>query len=196
MIDEEATMLDLQAMRLAAQQRQWTSLQDIFKRVISELDPLIALQIPAEQVQAFLPVFESYYPDAKWVRELALTVVLYASAPRELPVHILNQFPSPGCGNFLMSVFELAWSVEPEYTVFERFSHITNATANGILAQLQHVYFAYRPDSFAVLHDPEVAAEVRSQVQYNFWIDSQVAARDTELWLGVVDAVELRLKEK
>lgn len=195
MIDETTT-LDLQAMRLAAQQRQWTSVQDIFKRLISELDPLVALQIPAEQVQAFLPVFESYYPEATWVRELALTVVAYASAPRELPVHVLNQFPSPGCGNFLMSVFELAWSVEPDYTVFERFSHITNATANAILAQLQHLYFDYRPDSFAALHDPEAAADVRSQVQYNFWMDAQVAARDTELWLHVVDAVEARLKER
>lgn len=194
MIDQ--TTLDIQAMRLAAQQRQWTSLQDIFKRLIAELDPLVALQIPAEQVQAFLPTFESYYPDAKWVRELALTVVLYASSPKDLPVHTLNQFPSPGCGNFLMAVFELAWSIHTEFTVFEQYSHITNAVSNGILARLQHLYFAYRPDSYAVLHDPNTSAETRSEVQYRFWLDAEVARRDTELWLHVVDAVEKRIQER
>ena len=72
---------DLRIMRTAAEQREWTTLQDTFKRLIAHLDPLIALQIAAVRTQAFLPTFESYYPEAKWLRDLMLTVVSYASAP-------------------------------------------------------------------------------------------------------------------
>ena len=48
----------------------------------------------------------------RWVRQLLLTVVSYASAPNELPAHAVNQFPSPGCGNFVSAVLDLARTVQ------------------------------------------------------------------------------------
>lgn len=187
------TELDLKTMRIAAQQREWNTLQDTFKRLIANLEPLIALQIAAPRVQGFLPTFESYYPEAGWVKELLLTVIAYASAPSELPVHVLNQFPSPGCGNFLMSVFELAWTVQPGEEVFERYSHITNAVSNAILAELQHLYFRTHPNEYAALHEDN--AWVRSKIQAKFWLDAEVAQRDTRRWLEITDDLEKMLED-
>lgn len=185
---------DLQTLRIAAQQREWTTLQDTLKRLLTELDVLVALQVAAAQAENFFPTFEAYYPEAGWVRELLLTVISYGSAPKDLPLHSVSQFASPGCGNFLMAVFDMARAVQSEYTVFERYSHITNGVANGILADLQHIYFSQREGDYIQLRemegDEQILAEKRAQIQYAFWLDAQVAQRDTEIWLAVADHVE------
>lgn len=186
---------DLRALRIAAQQRQWNTMQDTLKRLLAGLEPLVALGVAAERVRDFLPVFEREYPEADWVRELALTVISYASAPRDLPVHAVNQFPRPGCGNFIMAVFDLARAVQPEYTVFERYSHITNSVANVILAELQHTYFSAHPGVFAALRNPDASQQAITQAQQSFWIDAATGERDTALWLQVADAVEALLRD-
>lgn len=182
---------DLNQLRMAAREREWTTLQDTFKRLIANLEPLVALSIAANRATSFLPIFEAYYPEAGWVRELLLTVVSYASAPDELPEHAVMQFPSPGCGNFIRAVFDLARGVQAKYTVFERYSHITNATANAILAELSALYFAERLDEFEGLRAAQAGYQA---VQYRFWTDDVVAVRDTQLWLAVADEVEAKLR--
>jgi hypothetical protein len=184
---------DLDALRIAAQQREWTRLQDTLKLLLARLDPLLALTVPAEHAWEFLPLFEQHYPEAGWVRELLLTVISYASAPRELPEHVVNQFPAPGCGNFVLGVLDLARAVQAEYTLFERYSHITNATANLILADLQYTYFASHPEEFDRLVDPDTTFEIVAEIRYRFWLDDEVAARDTWLWLAVAAEVEEKL---
>jgi len=189
-------LADLQNMRNAARQREWTTLQDTFKRLIADVDPLIALSITARQMQKFLPRFEKAYPEAGWVRELLLTVMSYASAPapKDLPLAAINQFPSPGMGNFIMAVFDLARAVRTEYTVFERYSHITNATANVVLADLQHFYFNRHPDAYATLRAEESSEAERAEIQGRFWLDGNVAWRDAATWLEIIDDVEAKLR--
>ncbi len=182
---------DLQALRQSAQNRDWTTSQDTLKRLLARMEPLVALGIAAPQVQAFLPTFESYYPEATWVRELLLTVIAYASAPKDLPVHTIHQFTEPGCGNFLLAVFDTARTVQPEYSHFERYSHITNAVANAILADLQHQYYRVHPDDFARLRDPDTPPDVAAGIQIAFW--QAVAGQDTTLWLHIADAIENQL---
>jgi hypothetical protein len=186
---------DLEMMRTAAQQREWTTLQDTLKRLLAAFDPLVALTVAAERARRFLPTFERHHPDALWVRELLLTVISYASAPDELPQHAVNQFPTPGCGNFIMAVFDMARAVQQGYTVYERYSHITNATANVILAELQHEYFSRREEEYTRLRDPDTGQQDAAQIQYNFWLDGEIAKRDTAAWLQVADEVTRLVKK-
>lgn len=178
---------DLSQMRIAASQREWTTLQDTFKRLIADLDPLIALSVVAPRVQAFFPKFHHYYPDAGWAQELFLTVMNYASAPNDLPIHNVRQFPSPGCGNFLMAIFDLARAVQQGYETFERYSHITNAAANAILADLQYTYFKNRLDLFQQFRDADTGLLLYQHIQVRFWMDDVVGKRDTALWLHLAD---------
>jgi hypothetical protein len=187
---------DLQLMRAAAKRREWTTLQDTLKRLFATLDPLLALQIGATRVHPFLPTFESYYPDAGWVREVLLTVISYASAPADLPEHTINQFPSPGCGNFVMAVLDCARVVQDKYSVFERYSHATNVVANGILAELTHVYFADRLDVYAQFIDPATDQATRNQIQYDFWLDKDVEQIDQKLWLQIAYEIKKRIEGK
>ena len=99
---------DIAALRIAAQQREWNTLQDTLKRLLTLLEPLLGLEIAAVRVHQHLPRFQHYYPEAGWVRELVLGVVSYAIAPKDLPVHAVTQFPSPGCGNYVSAVLDLA----------------------------------------------------------------------------------------
>ena len=194
MTDEQTH--DLKLMRSAAKQREWTTSQDILKRLFATLDPLLALQIGAPRLQAFLPTFETYYPDAGWVRELMLTVISYASAPTDLPEGTINQFPSPGCGNFVMAVLDSARTVQDKYTVFERYSHATNSIANAILAELTHVYFAERPELYAQFIDPETDPETRTKIQYDFWLDKEVSQTDQKLWLQIAYQIKKHIERK
>lgn len=180
---------DLAVLRAAAHRREWTALQDTLKRLLARLEPLVALAVVAEPVTAHLPRFEAYYPEAGWVRELLLTVVSYASAPRDLPLHALSQFPSPGCGNYVSAVFDLARTVQPETSPFERYSFITSAAANALLAALMDRYFGPRPDEWALLGDESA----RQAVYGRFWLDADVAAADTAAWLALADRVGAQL---
>ncbi len=184
---------DLAALRAAAHQREWTTLQDTLKRLLTALDPLIALSVAADPVREFLPRFEGYFPEAGWLRELLLTVISYASAPNDLPEGSVNQFPQPGCGNYTKAVLDLARAVQDKYTLFERYSHITNAIANAILAELTHLYFSQHTDQFTIFSDLNTDPNERAQIQYAFWLDAEVEARDTDLWLQVADAIEKTL---
>lgn len=180
---------DLIVLRHAVQERDWTTTQDIFKRLLTQLDPLIALSVVTPRIQAFIPKFQHYYPEAKWVRDLMLTVVVYGSSPREIPFHAVRDFPSPGCGNFLMAVFDLAQTVQSEHTIYERYSFITNAAANAILAQLQYSYFKNRPEYYALYRDHETDPETRQAIQTDFWLDETVAKTDIALWTNLVNTL-------
>jgi len=185
---------DLYILRQAAQGRAWNTAQDTLKRLLAMLEPLIALSVAAPGVQAFLPTFQQAYPEAGWVRELLLTVVAYAAAPNDLPEQAVNQFPNPGCGNYVKAVLDLARAVQPKYTVFERYSHITNAIANTILAELSHLYYSQHPDEFNHLMDEQTDPDEKAQIQFRFWLDESVAVRDTELWLVIADHLENQLR--
>jgi len=193
---------DLTVLRTAAHQREWTTLLDTLKRLLALIEPIPALEIPAARIQAHLPRFEKYYPEARWVRELFLTVVSYASAPNDLPEHAVAQFPSPGCGNFVSAVLDVARAVQGKYTVFERYSFITNATANAVLADLMDFYYSDHPDQWERLTqspdevDAETGLTARQQIYAAFWLDAGVAARDTAAWLDVAAVVEGKLGGK
>lgn len=191
---------DLAVLRAAAVQREWTRLQDTLKRLLTQLDPLEALEIPALRVQGFLPRFEAYYPEAGWVRELLLMMMSYGTAPRELPpAHVVNQFPSPGCGNYVAAVLDLARAVQEGVSPYERYSFITNATANAVLAELMDLYYRERESDWQRLNDspeeidPDTGLTLRQTLYGAFWLDEAVAECDTALWLEIADALAAKI---
>ncbi len=198
MTDSQA---DLETLRAAAHQREWNTLQDTLKRLLARLEPLVALEIAAAQMVHHLPRFEAYYPEAGWVRQLLLTVVSYASAPEQLPSHAVNQFPSPGCGNYVSGVLDLARAVQTGVSSFERYSFITNALANTLLAVLMDQYYSQHEEEWERLNtqaeaiNPVTGLTTRQELYMRFWTDAAVAERDTALWLAVATSVEEKFKE-
>lgn len=193
---------DVETLRTAARQREWNTLQDTLKRLLALLEPLAGVEIAATRIHSHLPRFEHYYPEAGWVRELLLTVVSYASAPDELPGHAVNQFPQPGCGNFVNAVLDLARTVQAGVSPFERYSFITNAVANAVLAELMDFYYSQHPDEWSKLTEagdainPETGLLVRQELYMKFWTDEEVARRDSAAWFEIADVVAGKLDEK
>lgn len=190
------TQSDCTQLRLSAQQREWGTSQDTLKRLLAQLDPLIAVSIAAPLFETFLPKFEGMYPEARWVRDILLTVIVYGSASDDLPTHSIPQFPKAGCAHFLLAVFDLARAVQSTQSEFEKYSHVTNAISNIILAYLQYDHFRYRPDSYAILRDDSTPLEERERIQFNFWMDKRVANSDIALWLDVANRLEKALNDK
>ncbi len=190
------TQTDLTQLRLSAQQREWGASQDTLKRLLAQLDPLIAVSIAAPLFETFLPKFEGIYPQARWVREILLTVIVYGSASDDLPTHSISQFPNAGCAHFLLAVFDLARAVQSTQSEFEKYSHITNAICNIILAHLQYDHFRYRPDSYAQLRDESTPLEEQERIRFNFWMDTRTANADTAHWLDVANRLEKALNSR
>lgn len=190
---------DLTTLRIAAQQREWNTAQDTLKRLLTHFEPLPALEFAATRIIDHLPRFEAYYPEAGWVRQLVMTVVSYASAPDELPAHAITQFPSPGCGNFVSAVLDLARAVQAKYTVFERYSFMTNAVANVILADLMNFYYSAHPDEWTHLTehandvDTATGLTIRQLSYIEFWGNAEVAERDIAAWLTLADTIEHKM---
>lgn len=193
---------DLAALRMAAQQREWNTLQDTLKRLLALMEPLAGVEIAAIRLHQHLPRFEAYYPEAGWVRQLLLTVVSYGSAPNDLPAHAVNQFPSPGCGNFVSAVLDLARAMQTGVSPFERYSYLTNAVASGVLAELMDGYYRQHMDEWTRLNaevdsvNSATGLTVRQELTMRFWMDDDVAERDTMAWLEIADAVAGKLNEQ
>lgn len=183
----------LEVLRTAAERREWNTLQDTLHDLLETLDPLIALGVAITRAQEFLPVFETYYPRAGWVRELLLYVVSYGTVSGVPPTDALTQFPKPGCGNFVMAVLEIAHAVQVSYRE-TRYNHITDAVAHTILADLQHTYYNRRSDEYAQLLAAESDANAVRQMRAAFWMDAEVAQRDTALWLRVAEEIAGRIE--
>ena len=192
-------MDDFARLRQAAEGREWNTLQDTLKRLLARMEPIPALEIPAVQINHFLPRFEDHFPQAGWVRQIFMAVTAYASAPGHLPDPAVNQFREPGCGVFVGAVLDMARAVQTEYTVFERYSFMTNAAANAILADLMHFYFIQHPRLWIdILNRPdeaeaETGLTLRQSHYLRFWSDAEVAERDRAAWRAVADLLEQRL---
>ena len=190
------TRLDLEELRTAALQREQEKLQFLLKRLLQSLDYYMALAIPLERIQAFLPIFESYYPDETWVRKLLLMISNYGKAPdSDIAAMALEQsFSAAGTGNFLKAVYDLNQAMQDSNTPEVRVGFMASAVVNSIMADLAEAWYGKRSKAWEkVRANQEPHA---TTIALTFWTDAQTAERDTAAWLAVADSIEAKLRRK
>jgi hypothetical protein len=197
---------NLAKMRSAARDREWNVLMPALTALLQELGFFGALEIVIQRLQRHLPTFTEFYPDdaepsGKLVRDLMVSVVAYGFAPEQLPETIPSQYTAPGSGQFVFAVLEMCRGMQPKRPAEERFTLLSSAIANGILAELTAYWYSLHPDAHErVLNntvdpvtneytDPEAA-----RIPLQFWIDDGVAQRDIGAWLQTAYWIEKRLK--
>jgi hypothetical protein len=188
--------LDLEELRAAALQREQEQLQFLLKRLLQSLDYYMAVAVPLERIQAFLPVFESYYPEESWVRKLLLMITNYGKAPDNdiSGIALQQSFSAPGMGNFLKAVFDLSQAMQESNSPEIRIGFMASAVVNSNMADLAEAWYGKSPKAWErVRANQEPHA---TTIAYTFWTDAQTAARDTANWLSVADSIEAKLARK
>jgi hypothetical protein len=193
---------DLIDLRRAAQARDQEQLQFVLKRLLRSLDYFVALSVPLDRAYRFVDIFESYYPEEAWPRQMLLAITSFGSAPDDsiAEMALQKEFPAPGAGNFLKAIYDITQAMQEKHTGDARIGYMTSAVVNAIMAELAESWYGdrlqdwqrvrrnqYNPDT-QTYSDPDAA-----QIAYQFWTDPQTAALDTASWLEIADQIEKHL---
>ena len=186
----------LQRLRTAALERDWSVLQDTLADVLIEVDYFAGLEIGLKRAYEHLTIFEQAHPDSSWARALLVWLASYGAPPADLPMDAGLPHDSPGANNFVTALVELARSAERKTPYENRIRFLANAIGNLIVADLAAYWYGENADmwDFQQAHGSELDEETGqpiSQIVYaSFWLDDEVAARDTAAWLAIADQLE------
>jgi len=188
--------LDLQEFRASALERNQEQLQFLLKRLLQSLDYYMALVVPLERIQSFLPIFERYYPEENWVRKLLLMIINYGKAPdNDISEMALQQsFSAAGMGNFLKAVYDLTQAMRESNTPEVRIGFMASAVVNIIMAELAEAWYGKRPKAWERVRTGEEPHA--SKIALTFWTDAQTAEADSAAWLAVAESIEAKLLRK
>jgi hypothetical protein len=190
----------LERLRAAALERDWSILQDTLAEVLAEVEYFAGLEIGLNRAHDHLPIFEAHHPEASWARALLVWLASYGAPPADLPMDASLPHDSPGANNFVTALIELARSAERKTPYENRIRFLANAIGNLIVADLAAYWYAENDDmwDFQQVHGTEIDEETGepiSQIVYaSFWLDEDVAARDTAAWLTIADQLERKMK--
>lgn len=194
--------LDLQALQEAVATRDHEKIQFQVKRLLQRMDYYVALSVPLERLQAFLPTFEASYPEEEWVRTLLLMVTNYGKAPQNdiAEMALQHSFTAPGIGNYLKAVYDLTQAMQDTHTPEARVGYMTSATVNVVMAELAAAWYGERPKAWEKVREeqyqPETQAVAESQtarIAYIFWTHPDTVALDKQLWTNISDGIEQKL---
>jgi hypothetical protein len=190
----------LNRLRAAALERDWSVLQDTLAEVLGEVEYFTGLEIGLTRAHQHLAIFEQHHPDASWARALLVWMASYGAPPADLPMDAGLPHDSPGANNFVTALVELARSAERKTPYENRIRFLANAIGNLIVADLAAYWYGENPDmwEFQQLHgseiDDETGEPISQTIYASFWLDEEVAARDTAAWLAVADQLEPKMK--
>ena len=190
----------LNRLRTAARERDWSVLQDTLADVLGEVEYFAGLEIGLTRAHDHLPIFEQHHPDASWARALLVWLASYGAPPADLPMDAGLAHDSPGANNFVTALVELARSTERKTPYMNRIRFLANAIGNLIVADLAAYWYSENDDmwDFQQIHGSEIDEETGEpigQIVYaSFWLDDEVAARDTAAWLTIADQLERKMK--
>jgi hypothetical protein len=190
----------LSRLRAAALERDWSVLQDTLAEALSEVEYFAGLEIGLTRAHNHLPIFEQHHPDASWARALLVWLASYGAPPADLPMDAGLPHDSPGANNFVTALVELARSAERKTPSENRLRFLANAIGNLIVVELAAYWYGENADmwEFQQLHgsetDDETGEPISQTIYASFWLDEEVAARDTAAWLAIADQLEPKMK--
>ena len=158
------------------------------------------LEIGLTRAHNHLPIFEQNHPEASWARALLVWMASYGAPPADLPMDAGLPHDSPGANNFVTALVELARSAERKTPYENRIRFLANAIGNLIVVDLAAYWYGENPDmwEFQQEHgseiDDETGEPISQTIYASFWLDEEVAARDSAAWLAVADQLEPKMK--
>jgi hypothetical protein len=188
-------------LRAAAAAREWNAAQSALARMVQTLPFFAALAAISEGFTAYLPTFHRDYPPqsllARLPTQLLSGMMSYGFAPDNLPDNAVADYDAPGAAQYVLAVLELARAAQKDREPVERVELLVSAAANQMIAALSESYYRRFPDDHARVRanrfDPETgdySDPDAARIPLLLWLDAEVAALDTQLWLALADRLE------
>lgn len=186
---------DLSDLRQYAQARNHEQIQFVLKRLLQQMPFFYSLAVVLEVTYRFLDVFESYYPDEGWVRQMLLSIASFGTAPDDSVAEMaLSQaFTEAGTGNYIKAIYDITQAMQGRHTPEARVGYLTSALVNAVMAELAEAWYGDKPDLWQVVRQDPTAPDSMT-IAYAFWTNQQTATLDTQNWLEIADALERALE--
>lgn len=195
----------LNDLRTAVDDRDAEKTQYALKMLLGQLEYYAALAITLETVHRFLDVFESYEPEASWVRPLLIRMASYglASDDQQAEDAVMARHDGPGIANYIKAVYDTTQAMQKTHTPEARLSFLASAIVNTVMAELVEAWYGEQIEAWervrANVFNPETqqySDPEAAQIAYAFWMDEATITLERAGWHEVADRIERALKRQ
>ena len=192
-------------LRSAATDRDAERTQYALKLLLGQLEYYAALAVTLEVVYGFLDLFESYEPDATWVRSALVQIASYGMAPddQQAEAAVLERHEGPGIANYMKAVYDAIQSMQKSHTPEARLSFLASAIVNTVMAEVAEAWYGERLEDWervrANTYDPETQSYSdpdSAQIVYDFWTDEGTIALERSSWHEIANRLERALERQ
>lgn len=192
-------------LRSAATEREAERTQYTLKLLLGQLEYYAALALTLDVVYGFIDLFESYEPEASWVRTLLVQIASYGMAPDDTQAEaaVLQRHEGPGIANYMKAVYDVIQAMQSHHTPEARLSFLASALVNTVMAEVAEAWYgehledwervranAYDPQA-QTYSDPDAARIVQ-----DFWMDTGTIALERASWHEIAARIEKALERQ
>lgn len=185
----------LRELYAAAQARDLEAMDYLLKQLLASLPYYYSLAVVVETAYDFLELFESYYPEATWARQILAGIGAFGHAPdsEALEAQLRDStYKAAGAGNFIKALHDLAQAMSDRHTPEARVSFLVSALYNAVMAELAEAWYAEREEAWELMRKAP-QSDAAQAIAQAFWLDEQTAALDRGAWARVAQRVERAL---
>jgi hypothetical protein len=192
-------------LRTAASERDAERTQYALKGLIGQLEYYAALALTLDVVYGFLDLFESYEPEATWVRPLLVQIASYGMAPddQQAEAAVLARHEGPGVANYMKAVYDTIQSMQKSHTPEARLSFLASAVVNTVMAEVAEAWYGEHIEEWervrANTYDPQTQSYSdpdAAQIAVDFWTDAGTIALERASWLEIANRLERALERQ
>lgn len=193
-MEQGSPSAELQALRLAAEKRDWNGCLEMTEKLLLRLPVSRAMRLVHEVVERRLPVFERHQPGIRWPRELIES--LRGEEPlddgRVWPEEE-DGFPGPGANNFTRAVENLWRASRGVVDARQRTEALGSAIASVILAEEMESWGSRHPEEWTRWYELASASggDPRlSDTQLTIMRDPECVRLERAAWMEVAERLE------
>jgi hypothetical protein len=192
-------------LRTAAAERDAERTQYALKGLLGQLEYYAALALTLDVVYGFLDLFESYEPEATWVRTLLVQIASYGMAPddQQAEAAVLARHEGPGVANYMKAVYDTIQSMQKSHTPEARLSFLASAVVNTVMAEVAEAWYGEHIEEWervrANTYDPQTQTYSdpdAAQIVVDFWTDAGTIALERASWLEIANRLERALERQ
>ena len=195
----------LSDLRSAALERDAERTQYTLKLLLGQLEYYAALALTLDMVHSFLDLFESYEPEATWVRPLLVQIASYGMAPDDTQAEaaVLQRHEGPGIANYMKAVYDVIQAMQSRHTPEARLSFLASAVVNTVMAEVAEAWYGEHIEDWervrANAYDPQTQTHSdpdASQIVHDFWMDAGTIVLDRGIWHEIAARIEKALERQ
>jgi len=192
-------------LRSAAIDREAERTQYALKLLLGQLEYYAALALTLDVVYGFLDLFESYEPEATWVRSLLVQIASYGMAPDDTQAEaaVLQRHDGPGIANYMKAVYDMIQAMQSRHTPEARLSFLASALVNTVITEVAEAWYGEHIEDWERVRTNTYDARTQSysdpdasQIVHDFWMDAGTITLERSIWHEIAARIEKALERQ